>query len=274
MSLIQETFNLRTPFSDLFPKEWNDTISGYDNVVFNNLDHFVYTVSKLTQKSDDYCGMSYKKALDMLVKRQSDFPESEQTTIRNLVRKNLLKRGLITEEIYEAFKYDTGGTQVGVDVGKYAAGEADCVITPARQYIDFFYEMYVSISYEWGVSNTTIRENVAKLLATVEELERQHIYIKINAVLPIIGCSNGKYANFFSSIPIFSHKDFKSVSTMSAVINDRLLRKFYFAILEDTYGSDLRGGYGTPVSLPKTLNIGKPLNEIELFEEISTLARQ
>ena len=170
--------------------------------------------------------------------------------------------------MYEAYQYTVDGTNVGVDIGKYAAGEADCVISPARQYIDFFYELYISISYPYYTTNETIRMNCAKLLATVEELERQHIFIKVSMVLPINNPSkDGR--NFFADIPLFSHKDPKSVNTMSAVINDRLLRKFFFAILENHYGDMLRNSYGTAVTMKGCLNVGDEFNEVEFFESIA-----
>jgi len=272
MSLIKEKFNTSAPLPHIFPQDWKDTMQGCDSVLFDNLDQFVYMVSKLKQRQDDNCDMSYEKALNKLVRRESDFPKDEQEKIRNLVRQNLFKRGLITQEVYEDFRYSTDGTKVDVDVGKYAAGEADCVITPAREYIDYFYELYISISYPWCVTNDEVRENVAKLLATVEELERQHVFIKINVVLPIRNPRSHPDENgnnkFFSVIPLFSHKDFKSVDVMSAVVNDRLLRKFFFAIVEDFYSSDLDNGYGNPVQLEKAMNIGYKFDEVELFESI------
>ncbi|MEE8599405.1 MAG: hypothetical protein V3S69_07895, partial [Dehalococcoidales bacterium] len=249
------------------PREFNDPFKTRDYFSFRNLAHFKHVVSKLTQKDPNQCGMSYKKALSKLLAGESDFPPSEQESIRNLVRSNLQKRGLITEEVYEAYRYAVDGVQVGVDVGKYANGEPDCVITPARQYIDFFYEMYVNISYPHHVTDDTIRQNCAKLLATVEELERQHIFIKIAMVFPARRpATDGR--NFFSDVPLFSHKDPKSVDTMSSVVNDRLLRKFYFAILENYYGDKLSSGYGTAVTLEKAMNIGNEFNEIEFFEEV------
>lgn len=256
--------------SSIFPAEWGSSFKSNDNVLFDNLDQFVYVVSKLKQRSDNNCSISYADALRKLIRKESDFPKSKQESIRNLVRNNLLKRGLITEEVYENFRYTTDGTAVGVDVGKYAAGEPDCVLTPARQYVDFFYELYISVSYSAYVSDEDVRANVAKLLATVEELERQHIFIKVVAVFPAHNSANveGAYRNFFSAIPVFSHKDPKSVDVMSSVINERLLRKFYFAILEELYGKDLSCGYGHATSLPKTINIGETLNEVELFESI------
>lgn len=262
-------FNLSTPLPDIFPKAWNEEIEkSPDFMAFRNLDHFRHIVSNITQREDDACDMSYKIALDKLIRGISDFPETEQASIRNLVRSNLHKRGLITEEVYEAYRYSVDGTNVGVDVAKYANGEPDCVITPSVQYIDFFYELYISISYPYNITNNAIRDSVAKLLATIEELERQHIFIKIVMVLPIRGITNDDKNYYFAAIPLFSHKDTKSVSMMSSVLNDRLLRKFFFAILEELYGSKLSGNYGYAVSLKGTMNVGKEFNEVEFFEDI------
>jgi len=261
-------FNLDLPFPDVFPQVWNDSFGPRDYMMFRNLDHFKHEVSVLTQKDDTKCDMSYDTALMMLLKEKSDFPESEQASIRNLVRSNLFKRGLITEEVYENFRYTTDGTKIDVDVGKYTAGEPDCVISPSRQYVDFFYELYISVSYPHTVTNADVRKNVAKLLATIEELERQHIFIKITLVLPIHRISKRSCDNYFASIPLFSHKEFKSVETMSSVVNDRLLRKFFFAIVENLYGNDLYGSHGQAVSLEHAMNIGDKFNEIDFFENI------
>lgn len=262
-----KAFNTGLPFPDVFPKEFSKPLPTRDYLSFRNLDHFKHVVSKLTQKQDSSCGMSYAEALKKLLTGESDFPEQEQATIRNLVRENLQKRGLITQEVYEAYRYAVDGVEVGVDIGKYANGEPDCVITPAKQYVDFFYELYINISYPSHVSDENIRRNCAKLLATVEELERQHIFIKVAMVFPGKHCGKDG-SNFFSDVPLFSHKDAKSVSTMSSVVNDRLLRKFFFAILEDFYADNLASSYGTAVTLEKSMNIGGAFNEIEFFEEV------
>lgn len=262
-------FNLDLPFPDIFLKDWDTDMGPRDFMMFRNLDHFRHVVSGLTQKEDGSCGMTYKAALDMLLAGKTDFPEQEQMSIRNLVRSNLHKRGLITEEVYENYRYSSDGTQVDVDVGKYANGEPDCVMSPSHQYIDFFYELYINISYPYSVSNKDVRENVAKLLATIEELERQHIFIKITLVLPIKAVAHGRVReNYFASIPLFHHKDRKSVGIMSSVVNDRLLRKFFFAILEKEYAENLRSNYGIATSLEGTMNIGKEFNEITFFTDI------
>lgn len=275
MSLIRDKFDLYRPLPDILLKEWRDKLQGCEAVIFNNLDHFKHIVSKLSQKEDNKCGVSYEKAVEMLVRNETDFPKEEQESIRNLVRENLFKRGLITEEVYENFRYSTDGTQVGVDVGKYAAGEPDCVMTPSRQYIDYFYELYISISYPWNIENSTVRKNIAKLLATVEELERKHIFIKINVIWPCdhpkIDSADTETNKFFGMIPVFSHKDRKSVETMSAVVNDRLLRKFFFAILEDVYGDNLVSCYGyANDDFKKAMNVGYDFDEVELFQGIES----
>lgn len=267
MHEILRQFKTTMPFPEVFPEEFSKALPTRDYLSFRNLGHFCHVVSKLTQKNDDYCDMTYAEALRKLLAGESDFPESEQHSVRDLVRSNLQKRGLITQDTYEAFKYTVDGVNVGVDVAKYVDGDAACVISPAKQYIDFFYELYVSISYPWGTPNSTIRANCAKLLATVEELERQHIFIKIAVVFPDRNAAkDGR--NMFLDIPLFSHKDAKSVKTMSAVINDRLLRKFVFAILENFYGSQIAGGYGHPVTMSKCMNIGDTFDEIAFFEEV------
>jgi len=268
--MVFENYNMDRPLPSIFPKSWtSEMVEKFDLMEFRNLSHFKSTVSQLRQIEDDKCGLSYKSALDKLVRGVTDFPESEQASIRNLVRSNLHKRGLITQEVYEEFKYATDGVVVGIDVGKFTSGEPDCAIVPTQQYVDFFYELYISISYPWDIPNDRVRDNTAKLLATIEELERQHIFIKITLVLPIRGCSMGTPSNFFSTIPLFSHKEQKSVSTMSSVINERLLRKFYFAILETHYGGMLTGGYGHPVTLSTAMNIGNQFDEIAFFESIT-----
>jgi len=265
-------FDTKLPFPDIFPKAWDSEMGARDFVAFRNLDHFKHHVSKLTQREDSKCGVSYREALSDLMLGKSNFPETERAEIRNLVRSNLHKRGLITEEVYEAYQYSVDGTNVGVDVGKYAAGEPDCVITPSKEYVDFFYELYVSISYYHGVADEDVRRNTAKLLATIEELERQHIFIKITLVFPDRYCAEDENGNdtrnFFSSIPLFSHKDPKSVEIMSSVVNERLLRKFYFAILESFYGKDLASGYGIPVDLTGVMNIGSRFDEIAFFSDV------
>lgn len=266
--MVRDENDLNKPLLDIFPASWKDSIGGCENLEFRNIEHFKYTVSRLTQKKDDNCGVSYKEALDDLLKGKCPVKIDRIATIKNLVKSNLFKRGLITEEVYEDFKYAESGTQVGVDVAKYAAGDPSCVMVPAKQYISYFYELYISISYSCRVSNEDIMENVVKLLATIEELEKQKIFIKIVLVLPV---SRIDYTNnFFISIPVFSHNELKTAETMCSVINDRLLRKFCFALFEDIYGDKLASNYGNTTDLDGVMNLGKKFDEIEFFNMIKT----
>lgn len=271
MHEVLKQFDTGLPYPDVFPESVQKVLTKRDYFQFRNLPHFCHVVSKMTQKEDNKCGMTYAEALRRLLKGESDFPEAEKAELRNLVRSNLFRRGLISEEVYEEYRYSVDGTVVTYDVAKYAAGEPDCIISPARQYIDFFYELYVSVSYPWNIANEKVRHNCAKLLATIEELERQHIFIKISLIFPDRQCAymDDEQRNFFGYIPLFSHKDPKSVDTMSAVVNDRLLRKFFFAILENYYGDALASNYGLACTdIKNVMCIGNEFNEITFFEDV------
>ena len=268
MSKVKELIgSVKRPISNLLPQ--THASEDTHNLQFRNLQHFKYVVSKLTAR-----GMSesrYKEVLNRLIKGISGVSQEEYEDIQRLVKSKLHKRGLITSEVYEEFKYTDSGVSVGIDVGKYAAGEPECVVTPTQQYVGFFHELFINISYECGVSNELVKRSCAKLLATIEELEKQRIFIKITLVLPINKPDDENL--FYSSIPLFSHNEKKDFHTMASVVNADLLRVFYFAILEDFYGKDLVGGYGNPIGMPNTMNVGKEFNEIAFFEEIKELAR-
>ena len=257
---------LDRPMHDFLPKEWKSEVNDkkLSYCPFRNLAHFKNYVSKITQKKDNMCNVSYAEALDDLLKEKSQYSQQEYESVRNLVRQNLQKRGLISDEVYERYKYNYEG--VVVDIAELVTGNPECVLTPAYNYKNHFYELFVSISYPWHVENKQVRETTIKLLATVEELERQHIFIKITLVFADRGVDGD--GDLLMTIPLFSYKDFKSIETMSAVVNERLLRKFGFALLEDVYGKDLASGYGNATQLTSALNIGDQLDEIQLFTDI------
>ena len=258
--------NIRKPLHDYLPTEWSYELNtkDLDYMPFRNLQHFKQYVSTITQKQDNNCGVSYKKALEDLIKEKSQFSQQEYESIRDLVRANLHKQGLISEDIYESFKYSSNGHIV--DIAKVVLEDPECFLTPVKSYTNHFYELYVSISYPYHVSDDTVRKNAIKLLATIEELERQHIYIKVTLVFADRKPNNEN--DMLMTIPLFSHKDFKSIETMSAVLNERLLRKFCFAMLEDVYGNTLTPGYGNATNLHTALNLGNTLDEIKIFTDI------
>lgn len=256
---------LDKPLHSILPQEWRNHLDkNLDYAPFRNLAHFKTYVSGITQRDDHECGISYKEALSDLLTEKPLYDKQQVENIRDLVRQNLLKRGLITDDIYERYKSSVEG--VVIDIGELAAGNSECCLTPKYNYKAHFYELYINISYPYITSNQTITENSIRLLATIEELERQNINIKITLVL---GSRNVSYdKTLFTTIPLFSHRDFKSIETMSAVLNNRLLRKFYFACFEDIYAENLSDDYGHTINLPKTINLGHQIDEIALWNEV------
>ena len=253
---------------DIHPQSWLEKLPTKDTVIFNyrNLLHFKSHVKTLTQRDPSSCGISYDSALKQLLTDTPTITEGEYEIIKNRVKQSLLKRGLISESVYESYHYDVEGELW--DVAKVIAEDPACFLVPTEKYISYFYELYISISYPHYVPNSTIRENMAKILATVELLEREHIYCKITLVFPDEGCGSGDKKHFLATIPLFSHRDTKSIQTMSAVLNDRLLRKFFFAVLEDTFGTTLKDSYGTAITVPDCINVGDTLDEVEFCQSI------
>jgi len=253
---------------DIFPKEWKDQLDMNDTYIeeFRNLQHFKYEVSKLRQKEDTACGVSYADAVTELLEGRAAIPRKEYDIIKNRVKQSLLKRGLISDTVYESYKYDVQGDIW--DVSKVIAQDPMCCLVPNETYTNYFYELYISISYPYYVSNSTVIENMAKILATVELLEQEHYYCKLSLVIPNKGCNlSAGESNYLGIIPLFSHKDVKTIETMSSVLNERLLRKFFFAIWENKYGNSLARGYGKAIDLEYTI---KPvdLDEVELATSI------
>jgi hypothetical protein len=111
-------------------------------------------------------------------------------------------------------------------------------------------------------------EGMAKILATVELLEKEHYFCKITLVIPNAECNKGDgKSNYFGIIPLFSHKEHKSIKTMSSVLNDRLLRKFFFALWEEKYKNYLDDRYGNATELPYTIRPVE-VDEVELCSNI------
>ena len=255
-----------SPFLDIWPATWKDNMN-FDQVricQFRNLAHWKNYCSSVRQREDNNCGISYEKSLEMLLTNTPVIPNDDYEIIKKQVKQVLLKRGLISDTIYKRYEYQVDGTGI-IDVARYAAGNPDCVLTPVDPEQSFFYEVYVSISYHSGVENSTVRDNTAKLLATIQLLEQENYFCKVSLVFPDRNCNNGEgKSNLFVVVPVFSHKDIKTIDTMSAVLNQYTLRKKMFALLEDMYEDNLASGYGQPVGLDYTINIGQEFN-VETF---------
>jgi len=266
MEEMIQKYSLDKPLKNLYPREWLSHLKGeIDLLEFRNLQHFKNTVSLLTQKQDNMCDISYANALKELVSNTPTITQGDYETVKNKVKNNLLKRGLISDTVYESYKYDVDGDIV--DVAKVIEGDPACMLKPAKSYTNYFYELYISISYPCSVSDEHVRQQLCKILATVQLLEQEHIYTKITLVFPDVNPDINMDRSLFMILPLYSHKDIKTIETMSSVLNDRLLRKFGFALLEDIYKDDLDGGYGRPVELPYTIR-PVDVNEEELASNI------
>ena len=260
-----------TPLLDIHPSEWKATMHPDNTTVFQyrNLQHFKNHVSKISQRENTKCGVAYNIALSEMLAGKPTIQSGDYEIVKQQVKEKLVKRGLISDSIYESYEYTVDGEGV-VDVGLYLEGNPECILTPKYSYTNYFYELYISISYDWTVDDETIKDNMAKILATVELLEKEHYYCKITLIFPDQYCNNkgDEKSNLFVLIPIFSHKQPKSIETMSSILNERLLRKFMFAVLENTYGSNLSNGYGSPVSLAKSINVGYNFDPIKFTEDV------
>lgn len=239
---------------DIHPKEWRKKLN-LDNTLiyqYRNLEHFKFHCKDIS--NDVFKGSApYSKALNDLLNNKGIIDQAEYETIKNKVKASLLKRGLISESIYESYKYDVEGDIV--DVAKVIAEDPMCCLVPNQTYKNYFYEMYINVTLPWTISHKEIKESVAKILATIQLLEQEHIYIKVNLVAYSKRMTYNSYLkkDFLVIVPIFSHKDHKTIESMSAVLNERTSRKFMFAIKEEYYGKHINSGYGKPITLPNCI---------------------
>jgi len=256
------------PLLDNHPKSWLEVIDSTWTVLnFNNLDHFKQCVSSITQIEDNACYISYRQALNELVRGVGTIPEQEYKLIKDKVRESLIAKRLISKDIYKGYEYSVEGDTI--DVARYASGNPECFIKPKYKGKVHFYELYINISVSSGMQDSVLKSKIARLLATIQLLEEKKIYIKVNVVDTSgnLNTGDGK-PNLMLIIPLFSHRQQKSIKTMSSILNERLLRKFSFAISEDIYGENLANGYGTPINLPSVINLSENLDEVRIASDI------
>jgi len=256
------------PLMNHHPKVWENTVTKDWTILnFNNLPHFKQTVSSITQKSDNACDINYKEALNELVRGKATIKDSEYKLIKDKVREALIAKRLITREIYKGYEYSTEGDTI--DVARFASGNPECCIKPKSKGKVHFYELYINISVKGSMDDSVLKSKIARLLATIELLESRKIFIKVNIVDTSMHVNVGEgKKHLLLILPLFSHREIKTIKTMSSVINERLLRKFSFAISEDLYGENLASGYGQPQDLPKVINLSQDLDEVAIATDI------
>lgn len=254
--------------ADHHPKSWKSAMNLEQTTILDwrNPTHFANTMSLITQEKDHKCGISYADALSELKAGVGTISDSEYQLIKHKVKESLLKRDLISENIYQGFNYSVAGEVL--DIALYVEGNPECYLAPKAVGKTYFYELYINTTVNSHVSDETIQQRIAQILATVELLEQERIYIKLNIVTAITGCNYSGKSDLITIVPIFSHRDIKDIGTLSSICNTRFLRKFMFATMEDIYGNSIDIGYGSAKSLPNCINLSESFDEVKTVESI------
>lgn len=185
--------------------------------------------------------------------------------IRNNVRNNLLKKGIITGEIYEGYKYEVDG--LILDLAELATGNAHCFMNPIKKYNKYFYELYVNMSIPGHVSGKDITEGLIRLIETIKALEELNLEIKINVVDYGIGVvdknkMNTNKRDILIIVPICSHTEYKDYNLLYPFFSEAMERGPLFQI---AYRFNNTKNAGKVKKLNNVVNIWK-LNEVELSE--------
>lgn len=250
---------IKSLLSDLYPRPWNEQLKStgqeVDVLEFDNIQHFKHYLKSIKLNSGGSANnqpVKFKPALDDLLKGKAVLSSGEYTSIKDEVKSVLHKRGLISENVYEGYQYDIEGDYI--DIAEFLTGNPKCMLKPKVSYKNYFYELFISAAYLGGVPDSTIRRNVARILATIQLLEEEHIYIKVTIVAASSDTVEGK-RTLVVAIPLFSHKESKTIDGMSSIINERFFRTFIFGIREDMYGDDLYSGYGQTIDLKEAIKL-------------------
>ena len=252
-----------------YPEEWKTQLRNAYILQYRNLDHFKRSMSFLKLKSSSFENVTYEQCVADLKGGIGQIPQGEYDLIKQKVKENLLAKRLISKDIYRGYEYATEGDTI--DVARLAAGNPECCVRPKFERKVSFYELFINTAVLGSVSENSIKKRLSKLLATIELLEEEGIYIKLNGITFSRDVSEHPSVpkrDVCVVIPVFSHKEKKSITKLSSVINSRLQRKFSFAIRETVYGDKLSYGYGRATSLDKCINLKDPLDECHLAQDI------
>jgi len=182
--------------------------------------------------------------------------------VRNTVRNNLIKRGIITGVIYEGYKYDIEGDIV--DYAELATGNPKCMLKPVKKYDKYFYELYVNMSIPWVVQDDEIVDGAIRLAETIRALEELHIEIKINVVMFSRGMfTNDK--NYLFIMPLMSHLDYKDVNSIVPFVDSIMFRTAMWTAMRNA--GDTVESLGRATKLTNTVNLWE-LDEEELARGI------
>ena len=242
---------------DIYPKDFKFT----PNMVIQEFDNKHDYIHSLNLEGP------LKDKINIFVKQLQNGVDVDQETIkkiRNEVRNNLIKRGIITGTVYEGFKYDVEG--IIVDYAELASGNPECMMKPVKVYDKWFYELYVNMSIPYFVTEDKISEGAIRLIETVKALEEINIEIKINVVMTSEGLyNNGK--SFLMIIPICNHLEFKDYNLLFPFICGNFLRGPIFDTLHRAKNDYNAKSIGGAYKLDNSLNIWE-LEETALAERV------
>ncbi len=222
---------------------------------FDNKEDFQYYLKNNKHKSHDTT-----RFFKNVQKYKVD--EKKVEAIRNTVRNNLIKRGIITGTVYEGYKYDIEGEII--DYGELATGNPRCFRKPIKKYDKWFYELYVNMSIPWFVSEESIIDGAIRLTETIKALEELNVEIKVNIILHSDGMfTNG--GNYLFVLPLCSHLEFKDHDLLLPYMDGEFLRQALFTVMKNN--GKTSGDLGSARKLKNSVNLWE-LEEEELARGI------
>ena len=230
---------------------------------FDNVHEFQLFLQKAPQKEYN----SKNKLFLKEVAHGTKVSEAKVKLIRNEVRNNLIKRGIITGAIYEGYKYDVEGEIV--DHAKLAAGLPDCMLKPIKKYDKWFYELYINMSIPYYVDENRITDGAIRLIETIKALEERNIQIKVNVVLYSQGMFRGHpdYKNYLFILPVCSHEVYKDYKSLLPYCSGNFLRGPMFTVMHDR-NDKVDNGLGLATKLDNTVNLWELKDAGELAERV------
>ena len=245
----------RYVLSDLHPKslKFTDKLLIHE---YNNRQEFNFHLKEEGEYKNSVIDFRNK------LKNGCAVPAKKIEKIRNTVRNNLIKRGIISGTVYEGFKYDVDG--IIVDYAELASGNPECMLKPLKKYDKYFYELYINMSIPWKVSEDEIDEGAIRLIETIKCLEELNIEIKINLVM----ASRGMYTDgdsYLCIIPICSHLEFKDYNLLYPYCTGEFLRGPMFQQMKSTKPTVSDLGYA--IKLDNSVNIWE-VDEVALSERV------
>ena len=248
--MIGDNVKITKILKDIYPKDlrFSDDVNIQE---FDNRQHYVASL----RESGNY-GSAVTKFLEQ-VKNGPKVDQTHVDTIRNTVRNNLIKRGIITGTVYEGFKYAVDG--LIIDYAELAAGNPECMLKPVKKYDKYFYELYVNMSIPWKVEASEISDGAIRLIETITALEELNIEIKVNLIMS----SRGMYTSgesYLCIIPICSHLEFKDYNLLYPYMTGEFLRGPMFQTMKN--GKPVQGNLGRAVKLNNAVNVWELREEV------------